>query len=335
MLFKLIILSAALLVDRFVGDPPALWRSIPHPVVLFGKAIGWGERRWNRPDVPARELERRGMWLMIGLIAASAIFGIVIERFLQFHSLGGFLVKAIIVAIFLAQKSLADHVHAVADGLKTEGIEGGRRAVSMIVGRNPEHLDEGGVSRAAIESLAENASDGVVAPAFWFFIGGLPGLFAYKMINTADSMIAHLNDRYRHFGKFAALIDDIANFIPARLTGFLAVGAAFFLRFSNSAQKNGIARRALTVMLKDARLHRSPNAGWPEAAFAGALNLALAGPRRYGDDVVDEPMLNSQGRREVNAADISAALKLFWIAMNLLCAITIIIAGGWFIGQRL
>ena len=148
-------------------------------------------------------------------------------------------------------------------------------------------------------------------------------------------MIGHLNDRYRHFGKFAARLDDAANFIPARLTGLLAVGATLFLRPSHSVQGIGITRRASTVMLTDARLHRSPNAGWPEAAFAGALDLALAGPREYGNEIVGDPMLNSQGRREANASDISAALKLFWIVMNLLSGITIVITVGWFIGQQL
>lgn len=219
---KLIILSLALLLDRFVGDPPQLWQKVPHPVVLFGKAISWGEKRWNNRNLSASVLRRNGMWLTIGLVMACVVLGLILELSLPFAGTAGAVAEILIVTVLLAQKSLADHVQAVALALREEGIEGGRRAVSMIVGRNPEHLDEGGVSRAAIESLAENASDGIVAPAFWFLVGGLPGLFAYKLINTADSMIGHLNDRYRDFGRFAAKLDDVANYIPARLTGLLA-----------------------------------------------------------------------------------------------------------------
>src|SRR5690606_16048071 len=234
------------------------------------------------------------MWLTIGLVALCILIGLAIENLLPFLGSAGALIEIIIVAVFLAQKSLADHVKAVANGLREEGIEGGRKAVSMIVGRNPEQLDEGGVSRAAVESLAENASDGIVAPAFWFLVGGLPGLFAYKLINTADSMIGHMNERYRHFGRFAARLDDVANFVPARLTGLLAVLACGL----NMGKESG--RKAFRVMRADARLHRSPNAGWPEAAFAGGLGLALAGPRRYGTEKVDGPMLNASGKRSAN-----------------------------------
>jgi adenosylcobinamide-phosphate synthase len=182
----------------------------------------------------------------------------------------------------------------------------------MIVGRDPEQLDEAGVCRAAIESLAENSSDGVVAPAFWFAIAGLPGLLAYKMLNTADSMIGHLNDRHRDFGRFAAKLDDAANWIPARLTGLLICAAAAL------AGGAGRGRAALTAMLRDARLHRSPNAGWPEAAMAGALGLSLGGPRRYGSDFVNEPALNGAGRSDAQPADIFQALRHFWTAMSML-----------------
>ncbi|MBV2143842.1 adenosylcobinamide-phosphate synthase CbiB [Falsochrobactrum sp. TDYN1] len=314
---KLIILSLALVLDRLVGDPPVLWQKIPHPVVLFGRAIGWGERRWNHSTSPDDKLHRSGMWLTIGLVTFCILLGLLIEALLPLLGTAGALVEIIIVAVLLAQKSLADHVHAVAQGLRKEGIEGGRRAVSMIVGRNPEQLDEGEVSRAAIESLAENASDGIVAPVFWFIIGGLPGLFAYKLINTADSMIGHLNDRYRHFGRFAARLDDVINYIPARLTGLLAVLAALF----NISKESG--RAAFSVMCADARLHRSPNAGWPESAFAGALGLALAGPRQYGEEKVAGPMLNAQGKRDAGADDIDAALALFWSSMSLLTGLMI------------
>ena len=314
---KLIVLSLALILDRMVGDPPQLWQKLSHPVVLFGKAISMGEKRFNNHNLSVQALRRNGMWLTIGLVALCVIIGLALEYLLPFLGTAGALVEIVIVAVFLAQKSLADHVLAVANGLREDGIEGGRRAVSMIVGRNPEHLDEGGVSRAAIESLSENASDGIVAPAFWFLIGGLPGLLAYKLINTADSMIGHLNERYRHFGRFAARLDDVVNYIPARLTGLLTALAAAFTHDRETG------KRALHVMWRDARLHRSPNAGWPESAFAGALGLALAGPRQYGAEKVDGPMLNSDGKRDANADDIDAALKLFWSLMSLMTGLLI------------
>ena len=185
----------------------------------------------------------------------------------------------------------------------------------MIVGRDPEHLDEAGVCRAAIESLAENSSDGVVAPAFWFAIGGLPGLMAYKMLNTADSMIGHMSERHRDFGRFAAKLDDAANWIPARLTGLLICAAAAL--FSGASQ----GRAALNVMLRDARLHRSPNAGWPEAAMAGALGLSLGGPRRYGADFVNAPALNGAGRTDARPDHIFQALRHFWLTMSMLMLI--------------
>ncbi|WP_139976126.1 MULTISPECIES: adenosylcobinamide-phosphate synthase CbiB [Brucella/Ochrobactrum group] len=314
---KLIVLSLALLLDRFVGDPPQLWQRVPHPVVLFGKAISWGEKRWNNPSLSASVLYRNGMWLTTGLVMGCVVLGLILQLSLPFAGIAGAIAEILIVTVLLAQKSLADHVQAVALAMRREGIEGGRRAVSMIVGRNPEHLDEAGVSRAAIESLAENASDGIVAPAFWFLVGGLPGLFAYKLINTADSMIGHLNDRYRYFGRFAAKLDDVANYIPARLTGLLASLAIAITKDRLSG------REAFSVMRRDARLHRSPNAGWPEAAFAGGLGLALAGPRQYGAEKVAGPMLNASGKREANADDIDAALHLFWSTMSLMTGLVI------------
>lgn len=314
---KLIILSLALLLDRFVGDPPQLWQRMPHPVVLFGKAISWGEKRWNNRNLAAAVLRRNGMWLTVGLVGVCVVLGLVLEFVLPFAGTAGAVAEILIVTVLLAQKSLADHVQAVALALREGGLEGGRRAVSMIVGRNPEHLDEGGISRAAIESLAENASDGIVAPAFWFLVGGLPGLFAYKMINTADSMIGHLNDRYRDFGRFAAKLDDVANYIPARLTGLLASLATAITKDRLSG------REAFSVMRRDARLHRSPNAGWPESAFAGGLGLALAGPRQYGTEKVEGPMLNASGKRDANADDIDAALHLFWSTMSLMTGLVI------------
>lgn len=216
------------------------------------------------------------------------------------------IVLGIVASAFVAQRSLYQHVEAVADALESEGIESGRKAVSMIVGRDTTSLDEHAVSRAAIESLSENFSDGIVAPTFWLLVGGLPGAAAYKTINTADSMIGHKNDRYLAFGWAAARLDDIVNLPASRLSGLLIAAAALLL-----PQMNG--RDALSAIASDARHHRSPNAGWPEAAMAGALGLKLAGPRIYdGLKVPDHWM--GQGRAEANAVDIRRALQVYSIA---------------------
>jgi adenosylcobinamide-phosphate synthase len=245
-----------------------------------------------------------------------------LDRISNVLGLPGMMFEIVIVAVFLAQKSLADHVGAVADGFRESGLEGGRRAVSMIVGRDPETLDEAGVSRAAIESLAENFSDGVVAPAFWYAVFGLPGLLAYKMLNTADSMIGHLNDRHRDFGRTAARLDDAANWPAARISAFLIAAGAGIVK-GGSAMK-----RAAATALTDSGLHRSPNAGWPEAAMAGALNLALAGPRRYGGELVMEASLNAGGRRQAGAVDIASALIVFNKSCDCLALLVLLLAAS-------
>lgn len=307
-----LILFLALLVDRYVGDPDWLWRKVSHPVVLFGKAIEIAEKLLNANGKSAFEKRRDGFVAIVVLMALSAVAGFAVHWLLARFGLFGLVAEAVIASVFLAQKSLIDHVSAVADGLRKGGLEGGRKAVSMIVGRDPNTLDEAGVSRAAIESLAENSSDGVIAPAFWLLVAGLPGLFAYKMLNTADSMIGHMNERYRDFGRASARLDDAANWIPARLTGLMLVVAG--------ALRLGLrgAGHAFGTMLRDARLHRSPNAGWPESAMAGLTGLALAGPRIYHGDIANEPMLNAAGRRDAGPEDIDKAIAftsvLFWIA---------------------
>lgn len=305
---NLLILFLALLADRYFGDPDWLWEKIPHPIVLFGKAIAYADTRFNRPGDSDDERRRDGFLTMFGLLVLAAVAGWVVHLALRTISPVGELVEALLVAVFLAQKSLADHVTRVAVALREEGIVGARRAVSMIVGRDPEVLDDAGVSRAAIESLAENTSDGIIAPAFWYALLGLPGLLAYKVLNTADSMIGHLNDRHRDFGRFAAKLDDVANWIPARLTGLLISAAAWIVHGYDAAL------RSFNVMMRDARLHRSPNAGWPEAAMAGAIEVALAGPRVYGGVTANEPMLNGAGRRDAGAENIEDALDIFSVA---------------------
>jgi adenosylcobinamide-phosphate synthase len=308
MVINFLILFLALLADRYFGDPDWLWERIPHPVVLFGKAINFVDQRFNKPTNSDYERRRDGFLAMLGLLVLAAAVGWLVHVALRTISPLGELIEALIVAVFLAQRSLADHVSRVANALRDEGIIGARRAVSMIVGRDPEVLDDAGVSRAAIESLAENTSDGIIAPAFWYALLGLPGLLAYKLLNTSDSMIGHLNDRHRDFGRFAAKLDDVANWVPARLTGLLISGAAWIVHGYDAAL------RSFNVMMRDARLHRSPNAGWPEAAMAGAIEVALAGPRVYGGVTANEPMLNGAGRRDVGAENIEDALNIFSVA---------------------
>ena len=301
----LFILFLALVLDRIVGDPDTLWRRVPHPVVLFGKAIGAMDRLFNEKRLSPETRRFNGAAGIAALLAASVFLGFVLHRLLMPLGLLGMAVEIIIVAIFLAQKSLHDHVRAVSVGLREVGIEGGRLAVSMIVGRDPATLDEPAVCRAGIESLAENFSDGVVAPALWYALFGLPGLFAYKMLNTADSMIGHKNEKYLDFGWASARLDDLANWPAARLSIFFIAAGAW------AAKGKAAARAAIGAALRDASLHRSPNSGWPEAAMAGALGIGLAGPRIYGGTRVDEPMMNASGRTVATVADIDLSLRIF------------------------
>jgi adenosylcobinamide-phosphate synthase len=215
----------------------------------------------------------------------------------------GVIAVAVLAATLIAQVSLHDHVARVAGALEQGGLEAGRAAVSHIVGRDPDSLDEAGVARAAIESLAENFSDGVVAPALWLAVGGLAGGAAYKAINTADSMIGHRTPRHRDFGYAAARLDDLVNLPASRLTALLIVGAA-------ALTEGASASEAWKTVWRDASRHRSPNAGWPEAAMAGALGLSLAGPRVYRGVLVEDALMGD-GRRDAGPADIRAALALY------------------------
>ena len=316
------VLLGALVLDRLVGDPAWLWRRISHPVVVFGSTIGIVDRRFNlATDTPARR-RRKGCITILGLLLLAGGAGWVLAHVFDRLGIFGLVLEILVVGIFLAQKSLADHVQAVADGLQTGGLAGGRKAVSMIVGRDPDALDEAAVSRAALESLAENFSDGIVAPALWYALLGLPGLLAYKMLNTADSMIGHLNDRHRDFGWASAKLDDFANWPASRLSAMLIAAGAWLVRGWPAMGQ------AMETALRDQGLHRSPNAGWPEAAMAGALGLALAGPRQYGGEVVMEPSLNASGRPEAGARDISDGLLIFkracdWLALAVLVGIAV------------
>lgn len=302
------ILLGALALDALIGDPAALWRRLPHPVAAIGAAIDWLDHRLNQEAWSQAARRLAGVVALALLVVTSLGIGFVIEALLR-RLPGGDGLIALTASAFLAQRSLYDHVARVRDAFATGGLAAARRAVSMIVGRDPDSLDEAGVCRAAIESCAENFSDGVVAPAFWFALFGLSGLIAYKAVNTADSMVGHRTPRHKAFGWAAARFDDLLNLIPARLSGLLLALAG------SVAGEDPL--RALNIMRRDARQHRSPNAGWPESAMAAALGLSLAGPRRYGAHVVDDPFLNPAGRPMATPADIARALRVFLTACAL------------------
>lgn len=298
------VLCVALLVERIAGYPDSLFQRIAHPVVWIGALIGWLDRRLNRDGDPFRVRRLSGLLAVLLLLAVA--LGVTVPLALALRQLpGGWILEAVLASSLLAQRSLDGHVAAVSAGLRAS-LADGRRAVSMIVGRDPECLDRAGVARAACESLAENFSDGVVAPAVWLLLGGLPGIVLYKAINTADSMIGHRSPRFLAFGWAAARLDDVLNLPGARLTAGLLTVAAWTLPGADA----GAAGRAV---VRDAGKHRSPNAGWPEAALAGALGFRLAGPRRYGGTMVEDAWMGD-GRTDLDADDIDRARRLVWRA---------------------
>ncbi|PVB63645.1 adenosylcobinamide-phosphate synthase CbiB [Labrenzia sp. 011] len=311
------VLLAALLLDAVIGDPGWLWRRLPHPVVGIGKVIAVFDRHFNRTAHAPVLRKLGGILTLVLLVAGSLLIGAGLQALAASLPLGEIL-TAVIAAVFIALNSLYRHVAAVRDGLKDGGLEGGRKAVAMIVGRDPDQLDEAGVSRAAIESCAENFSDGVVAPVFWFAVLGLPGLIAYKAVNTADSMIGHRNEVYADFGWASARFDDLINLPAARLSALFIALAAPLAR--------GSIRKSIRCTLDDAGKHRSPNAGWPEAAMAGALNLSLAGPRVYPGYTVNDRFLNASGRKDASAADISRALTVMTGAFALQTVVVALLA---------
>jgi len=283
------ILVLAMLLDAALGEPRWLWSRLPHPAVLMGRAVGWFDRRFNHGST------RRfaGTLSLVVLLSGAGALG----WFIPHLPFGG-LLETLLVTMLLAQKSLVQHVQAVADALRlSEGDA--RLAVGKIVGRDTRDLDAPAISRAAIESAAENLSDAVIAPAFWYLIGGLPGLLIYKLTNTADSMIGYRNAAYEDFGKAAARLDDVLNWLPARLTTALIAASQF---------RPGMLR----VIRRDAPLHRSPNAGWPEAAMAVVLGISLSGPRAYDGEMCAFPWVHDEGRHKVGAADIDGAVRVLW-----------------------
>jgi len=305
---RIAILIISFGIEAVLAYPAPVFRAIGHPVSWIGALIAALDSTLNQPDHSLAVRRAAGVATVLLLLASSLIAGMVLETVARDIPHLGFPVAVLAVATLLASGSLDQHVRAVAAALDAEGLAGGRRSIARIVGRDPDTLNEAAVCRAAIESLAENASDGVTAPALWFLVGGLPGIIAYKAINTADSMIGHLSERHRAFGWAAARLDDLVNLPASRLTGLMFVVAAAMVPGAS-------APSAWRAFRRDARLHRSPNAGWPEAAMAGALGLRLAGPRIYGGVLVDDAWMGD-GRSEATARDIDRALMIYRIAFG-------------------
>ncbi len=306
-----LVMLGALALDLALSWPAALYRRIGHPVTWIGAQITWAETRFNRGSHARRILAGAAVTALVVLSAALPMW--LLQRSLPAGA-AGLLLAAVLAWPWLALRSMYTHVAAVAEPLIAGDLIAARGAVAMIVGRDVTRLDTAGVARAACESLAENTSDGVVAPLFWGLLGGLPGLAAYKAINTLDSMIGHRSARYEAFGKTAARLDDVVNWIPARVTALL-FALARPLR----------AARALGVVARDARAHRSPNAGWPESALAGALGVRLSGPRLYDTGAVAEPWLNGEAP-DPGAQDLRRALRLYQTAMALAAGVLALVA---------
>ncbi|WP_299548782.1 adenosylcobinamide-phosphate synthase CbiB [uncultured Tateyamaria sp.] len=293
---SLVILALALCLDAIAGEPRWLWSRVPHPAVLMGRTIGALDKRWNTE--PGARVKGALAIALIVIVAAATGWAI---------SQLGWLAEVIVTAILLAHRSLVSHVTAVANGLR-QSVEEGRRAIRMIVSRDVSTSSSSQVTRAGIESLSENFSDGVIAPAFWFLIAGVPGILIYKVVNTADSMVGYLTPRHAEFGWAAARLDDVLNWIPARLTGALIALV-------------GGAVSQWHMIRSDARLHRSPNAGWPEAAMGHGMDVALAGPRSYHGQVEDLAWVNGRGRRDLNPTDIDSAISIVWKTWGLVVGI--------------
>jgi adenosylcobinamide-phosphate synthase len=294
-------LAIALVLDAAIGEPDAIWKRVPHPAVVMGRMVGWADRQLNHGE--GRVVT--GALALTGLVVLAWVAGRLLASL-------GWPVEALAAAILLAQRSLVEHVKDVANALSLS-VEDGRAAVARIVGRDTAAMDEPAVARAAIESAAENLSDGVIAPAFWFLILGLPGMLAYKMVNTADSMIGYRTPEHEQFGKAAAKLDDVLNWVPARLTTLI-----IHLLHPRPGGWGAIGR--------DARRHRSPNAGWPEAAMAVNLGVALAGPRSYHGEITDDAFVNPDGAQEIGADEIDGAVSVLWRSWGAALGLVILIA---------
>jgi adenosylcobinamide-phosphate synthase len=299
-----LILLLAMILDGILGEPSWLWSRVTHPIVVMGRAVGWCDKTLNK----GTRKRLMGALAISALVILAALAGKILALF-------GPIVSLIVTAILIAQNSLTAHVIAVMRGLASS-LEEGRFAVSMIVSRDTKTMTETNVIRSAIESGSENFSDGVIAPAFWFLVAGLPGIIVYKIVNTADSMIGYRNEKYHEFGWAAARLDDLLNLIPARLSAIsILLATQLWSEWPNIA--------------KDAALHKSPNAGWPEAAMAYALGISLAGPRSYDGQEQQFPWVNEAGRKTLERNDITKTVRVLWLAWGaalcLLCVLSIIL----------
>ena len=293
-------LVLAMVLDAIFGEPKWLWDRVPHPAIVMGRVVAKLDAALNNKTCGA------GVLAVVVLVGAALVVGLVMA------ALPGIWADVIVGAMLLAQRSLVQHVQRVADALRLS-VSDGRGAVAMIVGRDVRGMDGPAVARGAIESAAENLSDGVIAPVFWFAVAGLPGLLAYKIVNTADSMIGYRTEKYEAFGWAAAKFDDVLNWIPARLTAFLI--------WSVAEQK-----ASWRDIIDDAALHRSPNAGWPEAAMAPALGVSLSGPRSYDGAHETFPWVNPDGRKDAGPNDVDRAIGLLWKAWAMTLAVAVVIA---------
>jgi adenosylcobinamide-phosphate synthase len=293
-------LVLAMVLDAIFGEPKWLWDRVPHPAIVMGRVVAKLDAALNNKTRGA------GVLALVMLVGVALVVGLVMA------ALPGIWAEVIVGAMLLAQRSLVQHVQRVADALRLS-VSDGRGAVAMIVGRDVRGMDGPAVARGAIESAAENLSDGVIAPVFWFAVAGLPGLLAYKIVNTADSMIGYRTEKYEAFGWAAAKFDDVLNWIPARLTAFLI--------WSVAEQK-----ASWRDIIDDAALHRSPNAGWPEAAMAPALGVSLSGPRSYDGAHEAFPWVNPDGRKDAGPNDVDSAIGLLWKAWAMTLAVAVVIA---------
>lgn len=303
--------ALALLVERFIGYPQPVLDKIGHPVMWIGRLITWADNTLNLAGASKTEGRLRGAIALAGLIVAVFVPSYIVAQITGTTRVG-WIVEALLATSLIAQKSMRDHVRDVLRAFN-HSLPAARAAVAKIVGRDPARLDESGVAKAALESLAENTSDGIVAPILWYALLGLPGLAVYKAINTADSMIGHKSEKYLHFGWAAARLDDLVNLPFSRLTGLL------FAATEPSRFKDVFA-----VIRRDAPKHGSPNAGWPEAAMAAVLGLKFGGPRSYQGAPVDLPFMG-EGREHLTRLDIKRGLKLFSRAMWLLFAAMLVL----------
>jgi adenosylcobinamide-phosphate synthase len=317
--FNAVTVLCALLIEAGFGYPASLFERIKHPVMWMGALVERLDSRLNDPSLLEAKRRRNG-WIALGLLLGATVLPAVAVQYIMLQLPGPIALVglACLASTLLAQRSLYEHVAAVADALDTCGLQAGREAVAEIVGRDTSVLDKAGVVRSAIESLAENFSDGVVAPSFWGVLLGLPGMVAYKAINTADSMIGHRTPLHQAFGQATAKTDDVVNLPASRLAALWIALAAWF-------HDDADIRRALVTVRKDAHRHRSPNAGWPEAAMAGALDLKLSGPRFYHGALSEEGWIG-EGREEATAADIRRALSLYKTACTLQIAALFVLA---------